>query len=90
MGNSIIMLSPRREKKIQKEEDMLIEEQQVKRNELKDKRIKELEGKLELFDKMKEDLDDYTAKLQNIYEKGLINEDGELINNAEMNKMQEE
>ena len=69
---------------------MLIEEQQVKRNELKDKRIKELEGKLELFDKMKEDLDDYTAKLQNIYEKGLINEDGELINNAEMNKMQEE
>ena len=69
---------------------MLSEEQQAKRNELKDKRIKELEGKLELFDKMKEDLDDYTAKLQNIYEKGLINEDGELINNAEMNKMQEE
>ena len=69
---------------------MLSEEQQVKRNELKDKRIKELEGKLELFDKMKEDLDDYTAKLQNIYEKGLINEDGKLINNAEMNKMQEE
>ena len=57
---------------------------------MKDKRIKELEGKLELFDKMKEDLDDYTAKLQNIYVKGLINEDGELINNAEMNKMQEE
>ena len=77
----------RRQSRINREEAKQSEELQIKENELKDKRLKELEDKLDSFDRMKAELDDYTNKLQKIYERGLINEDGYVLDNPDMKKI---
>ena len=53
-------------------------------------RLEELESKLNSFDTMKNELNDYTEKLRKLYEKGLINEEGDLLHNAGNDREQEE
>ena len=62
----------------------------IKENELRDMRLEELESKLNSFDTMKNELNDYTEKLRKLYEKGLINEEGDLLHNAGNDREQEE
>ena len=53
-------------------------------------RLEEQEAKLDSFVSMKEELSNYTDKLHKLYEKGLINEEGDLMHNTEIDKEQEE
>ena len=80
----------RRQKKIIREQAKENEELQFKKSELRDMRFEELDAKLDLFASMKEDLSNYTDKLHKLYEKGLINEEGDLMHNTEIDKEQED
>ena len=47
------------------------------------KKIEELERKLTTFEEMKLELDDYHDKLHQLFVKGIINEEGNIVANHE-------
>ena len=53
-------------------------------------RIEQLEEKLKPFEEMKTELDEYQEKLHQLYLKGIINEEGNLVAHSHPNDVQEE
>ena len=53
-------------------------------------RIEQLEEKLKPFEEMKAELDEYQEKLHQLYLKGVINEEGNLVAHSPPNDVQEE
>ena len=49
------------------------------------KKIEELERKMTTFEEMNLDLDDYHDKLHQLFVKGIINEEGNIVTNHEEN-----
>ena len=52
-----------------------------KANEARNEILKLLEDQLKEFDKLKEEYDDYYKKIAHLYNEGLINLKGEILNN---------
>ena len=80
----------RRKQKIQSESLQRDVEQEKKANEARNERLKMLEDQLKEFDKLKEEYDDYHEKLAHLYNDGLINSKGEILNNQRQNRDHEE
>ena len=80
----------RRENKQQKikDQDGLDLQKDVSKQNIK--RIEELERKLTTFEEMKLELDDYHDKLHQLFEKGIINEEGNIVASQEEREKQEE
>ena len=79
-----------RKQKIQSESLKREAEQKKRANDIRDERLQQLEGQLEEFNKLKGECNEYKEKLSALYNEGIIDLEGEIVNRGRHNREHEE
>ena len=80
----------RRKQKIQSESLKREAEQKKRANDIRDERLEQLEGQLEEFNKLKGECNEYKEKLSALYNEGIVELEGEIVNRGRHNREHEE